>query len=70
MAEGHARSCDCHTAGMGTAVALGTVTGLLLMTDVFTFGLAGLIGYRIVRGIAHSPLISGTNVISGESHPW
>ena len=60
------------TAGMGTAVALGKVTGPLFMTNFFTFGLAGLIGYRVVWGVApalHSPLMSVTNAISGESRP-
>ncbi|KAH9161336.1 PNTB-domain-containing protein [Lactarius sanguifluus] len=56
------------TAGMGTALALGKVTGPLFMTNFFTFGLAGLIGYRVVWGVApalHSPLMSVTNAISG-----
>ncbi|KAI0046159.1 PNTB-domain-containing protein [Auriscalpium vulgare] len=56
------------TAGMGTVVALGKVTGPLFMSNVFTFGLAGLIGYRVVWGVApalHSPLMSVTNAISG-----
>ncbi|KAL9115890.1 MAG: hypothetical protein Q9227_000258 [Pyrenula ochraceoflavens] len=54
--------------GMGTAVALGKVTGPLFMTNVFTAGLAGLIGYRSVWGVIpalHSPLMSVTNAISG-----
>jgi H+-translocating NAD(P) transhydrogenase len=57
------------TAGMGTAIALGKVTGPLFMTNFFTFGLAGLIGYRVVWGVApalHSPLMSVTNAISGK----
>ncbi|KAI0306315.1 NAD(P) transhydrogenase beta subunit-domain-containing protein [Multifurca ochricompacta] len=49
------------TAGMGTAVALGKVTGPLFMANFFTFGLAGLIG----RTRLHSPLMSVTNAISG-----
>jgi len=56
------------TAGMGTVVALGKVTGPLFMANFFTFGLAGLIGYRVVWGVApalHSPLMSVTNAISG-----
>ncbi|KAH8989174.1 PNTB-domain-containing protein [Lactarius hatsudake] len=56
------------TAGMGTALALGKVTGPLFMANFFTFGLAGLIGYRVVWGVApalHSPLMSVTNAISG-----
>jgi NAD(P) transhydrogenase len=57
------------TAGMGSAVALGKLTGPLFMTNFFTFGLAGLIGYRVVWGVApalHSPLMSVTNAISGQ----
>jgi NAD(P) transhydrogenase len=57
------------TAGMGTVVALGKATGPLFMSNFFTFGLAGLIGYRVVWGVApalHSPLMSVTNAISGE----
>ncbi|KZV73394.1 PNTB-domain-containing protein [Peniophora sp. CONT] len=56
------------TAGMGSAIALGKLTGPLFMTNFFTFGLAGLIGYRVVWGVApalHSPLMSVTNAISG-----
>ncbi|KAK8066662.1 NAD(P) transhydrogenase mitochondrial precursor [Apiospora hydei] len=56
------------TAGMGTALALGKMTGPLFMGNVFTFALASLIGYRVVWGVApalHSPLMSVTNAISG-----
>jgi H+-translocating NAD(P) transhydrogenase len=56
------------TTGMGTALALGKATGPLFMSNVFTFALAGLIGYRIVWGVVpalHSPLMSVTNAISG-----
>ncbi|EEP80983.1 NAD(P) transhydrogenase [Uncinocarpus reesii 1704] len=56
------------TAGMGTALALGKFTGPLFMGNVFTAGLAGLIGYRVVWGVTpalHSPLMSVTNAISG-----
>ncbi|KAK2731318.1 hypothetical protein FQN55_004777 [Onygenales sp. PD_40] len=56
------------TGGMGLAVALGKATGPLFMSNVFTAGLAGLIGYRVVWGVApalHSPLMSVTNAISG-----
>ncbi len=59
------------TAGMGTAVALGKATGPLFMSNFFTFGLAGLIGYRVVWGVApalHSPLMSVTNAISGKPY--
>ncbi|KAK0274526.1 hypothetical protein LTR35_011682 [Friedmanniomyces endolithicus] len=56
------------TAGMGTALALGKLTGPLFMSNIFTFSLARLIGYRVVWGVApalHSPLMSVTNAISG-----
>jgi NAD(P) transhydrogenase len=36
------------TAGMGGAVGLGKVTGTAFMDSFFTFGLAGLVGYRCV----------------------
>lgn len=57
------------TTGMGTALALGKVTDPGFMEQFFTFGLAGLIGYRVVWGVSpalHSPLMSVTNAISGE----
>ncbi|KAG6898354.1 hypothetical protein C0992_009029 [Termitomyces sp. T32_za158] len=56
------------TAGMGGVVALGKATGTAFMDSFFTFGLAGLIGYRVVWGVTpalHSPLMSVTNAISG-----
>ncbi|KAK3359625.1 NAD(P) transhydrogenase beta subunit-domain-containing protein [Lasiosphaeria hispida] len=56
------------TGGMGTALALGKLTGPLFMGNAFTFALASLIGYRVVWGVApalHSPLMSVTNAISG-----
>lgn len=56
------------TAGMGSIVALGKATGTAFMDNFFTFGLAGLVGYRVVWGVApalHSPLMSVTNAISG-----
>ncbi|KAF2723795.1 PNTB-domain-containing protein [Polychaeton citri CBS 116435] len=56
------------TAGMGAALGLGKLTGPNFMGNIFTFGLAGLIGYRAVWGVApalHSPLMSVTNAISG-----
>lgn len=56
------------TAGMGSAVALGKVTSAAFMSNFFTFGLAGLVGYRVIWGVApalHSPLMSVTNAISG-----
>lgn len=57
------------TAGMGTALALGKFTGPAFMGNMFTFGLAGLVGYRAVWGVVpalHSPLMSVTNAISGQ----
>ncbi|KAH8808487.1 NAD(P) transhydrogenase, alpha chain [Xylogone sp. PMI_703] len=56
------------TAGMGSMLALGKVTGPLFMSNIFTFALAGLVGYRAVWGVVpalHSPLMSVTNAISG-----
>lgn len=56
------------TAGMGGILALGKFTSPLFMSNIFTTGLAGLIGYRVVWGVApalHSPLMSVTNAISG-----
>ncbi|KAL2863278.1 putative nicotinamide nucleotide transhydrogenase [Aspergillus lucknowensis] len=56
------------TVGMGTALALGKATGPVFMSNMLTFGLAGLVGYRAVWGVApalHSPLMSVTNAISG-----
>ena len=56
------------TGGMGTALVLGKFTTPLFMSNIFTVGLAGLIGYRSVWGVIpalHSPLMSVTNAISG-----
>ncbi|KAL1761733.1 NAD(P) transhydrogenase beta subunit-domain-containing protein [Schizophyllum commune] len=56
------------TAGMGGAVGLGKATGAAFMDNFFTFGLASLVGYRVVWGVVpalHSPLMSVTNAISG-----
>ena len=56
------------TAGMGSVLALGKLTGPVFMTNAFTAGLTGLIGYRSVWGVIpalHSPLMSVTNAISG-----
>lgn len=56
------------TAGMGSALALGKLTGPLFMGNAFTFALASLIGYRVVWGVQpalHTPLMSVTNAISG-----
>ncbi|ROV87895.1 hypothetical protein VMCG_10280 [Cytospora schulzeri] len=56
------------TGGMATALALGKLTGPAFMSNAFTFGLASLIGYRVVWGVSpalHSPLMSVTNAISG-----
>ena len=47
------------TAGMGGAVGLGKATGAAFMDNFFTFGLASLVGYRVVWGVVpalHSPL--------------
>jgi NAD(P) transhydrogenase len=56
------------TAGVGTALTLGKLTGPLFMGNAFIFALASLIGYRVVWGVVpalHSPLMSVTNAISG-----
>ncbi|KAF6765278.1 NAD(P) transhydrogenase [Ephemerocybe angulata] len=56
------------TAGMGSVIALGKATGPAFMDSFFTFGLAGLVGYRVIWGVSpalHSPLMSVTNAISG-----
>ena len=37
---------------LGGVVALGKATGPAFMSNIFTFGLAGLIGYRAVWGVA------------------
>lgn len=62
------REVSVVTGGMTTALALGKFTGPMFMSNFFTFSLAGLIGYRVVWGVApalHSPLMSVTNAISG-----
>lgn len=51
------------TGGMTGLVALGKATTPAFMANFFSFGLAGLIGYRVVWGVApalHSPLMSVT----------
>ncbi|KAJ3822025.1 NAD(P) transhydrogenase beta subunit-domain-containing protein [Lentinula raphanica] len=56
------------TAGMGGLVGLGKATGSAFMDSFFTFGLAGLVGYRVIWNVQpalHSPLMSVTNAISG-----
>lgn len=56
------------TGGMLGALTLGKFTTPLFMSNAFTVGLAGLIGYRSVWGVIpalHSPLMSVTNAISG-----
>lgn len=48
------------TGGLGGIVGIGAATGAAFMSNVFTLGLAGLIGYRAVWGVApalHSPLV-------------
>jgi len=62
------REVSTVTAGMGGMVLLGKLTSPLFMSNIFTTGLAALIGYRVVWGVApalHSPLMSVTNAISG-----
>ncbi|KAJ5908605.1 hypothetical protein N7495_001287 [Penicillium taxi] len=62
------REVSLLTGAMGTALALGKATGPIFMGNMMTFGLAGLVGYRAVWGVApalHSPLMSVTNAISG-----
>ena len=57
------------TTGMASTVGLGKLTGVAFMNQCFTFGLAGLVGYRVVWNVApalHSPLMSVTNAISGK----
>lgn len=57
------------TAGMGSVLALGKMTGPAFMANMSIFGLAGLVGYRAVWGVVpalHSPLMSVTNAISGK----
>lgn len=63
-----AREVALITAGMGGVVGIGKATGTAFMDNFFTFGLAGLVGYRVVWNVApalHSPLMSVTNAISG-----
>jgi NAD(P) transhydrogenase len=63
-----ARDVTAVTGAMGTTLALGKATGPIFMGNMMTFGLAGLVGYRAVWGVApalHSPLMSVTNAISG-----
>ncbi|CAG8886787.1 unnamed protein product [Penicillium nalgiovense] len=62
------RDVTAVTGAMGTTLALGKATGPVFMGNMMTFGLAGLVGYRAVWGVApalHSPLMSVTNAISG-----
>ncbi|ESK94539.1 nad transhydrogenase [Moniliophthora roreri MCA 2997] len=56
------------TTAMGSVLAIGKTTTQVFMDNFFTFGLAGLVGYRVVWNVApalHSPLMSVTNAISG-----
>jgi NAD(P) transhydrogenase len=49
------------TGGLTGIVGVGAVTGAAFMSNIFTLGLASLIGYRAVWGVApalHSPLVS------------
>ncbi|KAJ6130802.1 NADP transhydrogenase beta subunit [Penicillium capsulatum] len=62
------RDVTAVTGAMGTTLAMGKATGPMFMGNMMTFGLAGLVGYRAVWGVApalHSPLMSVTNAISG-----
>ena len=49
---------------LGSVVALGKATGPAFMGNIFTFGLAGLIGYRAVWGVA--PALVGYTLSSGD----
>lgn len=59
------------SAGVSTCLALGIVSPNAAFSQmVTTFGLAGLVGYHTVWGVSpalHSPLMSVTNAISGQS---
>jgi len=49
------------TGGLGGVFGIGALTGPAFMSNVFTLGLASLIGYRAVWGVTpalHSPLVS------------
>lgn len=49
------------TGGLGGLVGIGAATSVGFMSNIFTLGLASLIGYRAVWGVApalHSPLVS------------
>lgn len=62
------REVSTVTGVMGATLALGKATGPAFMSNMMTFGLSGLVGYRAVWGVApalHSPLMSVTNAISG-----
>ena len=50
------------TAGMGSIVALGKFTGPALMSNFFTFGLASLIGYRVVWGVTPAVSLSHLSI--------
>ncbi|KAJ1555087.1 hypothetical protein HK096_009277, partial [Nowakowskiella sp. JEL0078] len=66
--KARAREVGFVSGGLGTLVLLGKVTTPVFMSGFTTLGLAGLIGYRIIWGVApalHSPLMSVTNAISG-----
>lgn len=62
------REVSLVTGAMTAALTVGKFTGPIFMSNLFTFSLAGLIGYRVVWGVSpalHSPLMSVTNAISG-----
>jgi len=53
------------TAGMGSIVALGKLTGPALMSSFFSFGLASLIGYRVVWGVSPAVRLSSVVTVHG-----
>ena len=55
------------TGGLGGLVGIGAVTSAGFMSNIFTLGLASLIGYKAVWGVApalHSPLVC-TRILKG-----
>lgn len=45
------------TGGMGSTIALGKASGMAFMDSFFTFGLAGLVGYRRVYATVCHPFV-------------
>lgn len=64
--------CSVPSLGIATLLGLGLSAPNAAFTQmVTTFGLAGIVGYHTVWGVTpalHSPLMSVTNAISGQSH--